>query len=295
MACQCFPNANFFIFFLFSFACAKVITNVSLRCCVLIEPPSIFEDPSKEVRKRLFFLFLAHFCTWVSELTSDEQFGFGGLAIDYLKGLQEKTGFSCKSVSLFRHGHQVGFTDFIYFLENCTTPEGMVRQNDPDCVCDIGTAGFGSNSERIGRVDYIEEFAHSNYRVVTHIDNTSTMTGGAFFITSFSISVWVSILGLAGAFTFLKLLDRRFSPPDETYEPLPRSENWFRRWRHFLLRSKIPFRLRKAVESTCEWAKRTHVYHDWDTRLNSDTTLWIPLFFSVHLQCTEWLDRPPPT
>lgn len=103
-------------------------------------------------------------------------------------------------------------------------------------------------------MDFVEEFSNSDYCVITHIDNTSTTTGGAFFLTSFSLTVWIGILGLAATFTFLKLLDQRFSPPENSYEPLSRSENRFRRWRHFVLRSKIPFRLRKATESTGRYA-----------------------------------------
>lgn len=177
----------------------------------------------------------------------------------YLHKLQEEANFSCLSVERYE-GENVGFTDFIYHLENCTTPRGDVNQTDPNCKCDIGTAGFAINTERIGRVDYIDEFVSGSYRVMTHVDSARTSNSGTFFITTFSPSVWISIVGLAAIFTFLKLLDRRFAPPDESYLPLPRSESRLRRTRHFLLRSRIFFRLRKAMEST-RMFREARFYH----------------------------------
>lgn len=102
----------------------------------------------------------------------------------------------------------------------------------------------------MGRADFPADFAADNYRVITHVDNTAKSTGNAFFLTSFSLGVWLAILSLVILFTFLKLLDRRFAPPDENYIPLSRSEKWFQRKKHFLLKSRLFFRLRKAIEST---------------------------------------------
>ncbi|CDF33338.1 unnamed protein product [Chondrus crispus] len=46
------------------------------------------------------------------------------------------------------------------------------------------------------------------------------------------------------------MLDRRFVPPDESYQPLPRTSSRVRRMKHYLLKSRIPYRLRKALQST---------------------------------------------
>lgn len=135
-------------------------------------------------------------------------------------------------------------------MERCTTRNGGINSSDPRCKCEIGAAGFGINPERMDRADFVADFATDNYRVITHIDNTATTTGDAFFLTSFGLGVWMAILSLVLLFTFLKLLDRRFAPPDESYTPLPRSECRFKRNKHFLLKSKVFFRLRKAAEST---------------------------------------------
>lgn len=117
----------------------------------------------------------------------------------------------------------------------------------------MGAAGFANNPSRIGRADFVSNFANDQYGVITHVDNTAATTGGAFFITAFSLGSWLAILSLAVLFTFLKLLDQRFAPPDENYRPL-NAGNWLQRKKHFLFRSKIPLRLRRAAESTGEWS-----------------------------------------
>lgn len=188
------------------------------------------------------------------------QFGFEGRAIQYLYGLERKLGFSCSSLNLFKDGNQTGFTDFIYKMERCTVAPGVVNQDDPSCLCDIGAAGFANNPQRMGRVDFVSNFANDEYRVITHVDNTATTTGGAFFITSFSLGTWMAVLSLAVLFTFLKLLDRRFAPPEDAYKPL-KSGYWFQRKRHFVLKSKLFFRLRKATESTRKYNQSNRRVH----------------------------------
>lgn len=212
--------------------------------------------------------------------------------MNYLNKLQERTDFSCSSVQRY-DGENVGFTDFIYHLESCTAPNGTIPRNDPSCKCDIGVAGFAMNNERFGRVDYLVDFVSGDYRVITHIDNTKTSTSGTFFITTFSPSVWLGIVGLSVVFIFLKLLDRRFAPPDGSYQPLSKSENWFRRWRHFLLRSRIPFRLRKAVESTRTFNVVHYlsncIYFLKNAFTDSSVTFeYIPCQYSIQVDWTQY-------
>lgn len=134
-------------------------------------------------------------------------------------------------------------------MESCTTDIGTIRDS-PECSCDMGVGGWMLNRERLGRVDYVTPFVIDGLEVLVHVDSTSSSTRGAFFFTAFTAYVWVSVFALVIVFTFLKLLDRRFAPPDHSYESLPPTEPRFQRVKHFLLKSRIPLRLRKAVQST---------------------------------------------
>lgn len=172
--------------------------------------------------------------------------------MEYLAELQNKLNFTCESLTMWKdpNGNSTGFTAFIKDMERCTL-NGSMREDDPTCSCDIGVAGWNLNQERLGRVDYLPTFISDTYRVLTHVDNTAASTGDAFFLTAFGVSVWICISSLMVIFTFLKLLDRRFAPPDDSFQPLSKRDySRFRRYRHFLLKSKILFRLRRAVQST---------------------------------------------
>lgn len=106
------------------------------------------------------------------------------------------------------------------------------------------------NPDRLGLVDYLPPFAMEAFEVLVHVDNTYPSSGLAFFLTAFSATVWGCLSALFVCFTFLKLLDRRFAPPDESFVPLPPTDPPYRRCKHFLLKSNIPSRLSKALKST---------------------------------------------
>lgn len=171
--------------------------------------------------------------------------------------LQEHLGFRCDSLLLYNNTEEkgIGFTSFIRNMENCTTDAGTIRIS-PECPCHMGVGGWMLNRERLGRVDYLPPFVIDGYEVLVHVDSTSSSTGGAFFLTAFSVSVWGSVFALFVVFTFLKLLDRRFAPPDQSFTPLPATEPRSRRLKHFLLKSRIPLRFRKAVQSTRTYQRK---------------------------------------
>lgn len=141
---------------------------------------------------------------------------------------------------------------------NSCTENGTIK-NSPNCQCDIGVAGWLLNEDRLGLVDYLPPFVLDEIVVYTHIDNTAASTSGTFFITTFTTVVWVCIGGLTIFFTILKMLDRRFAPIEHAFEPLPRNFSRFRRCKHVLLKGKILYRLRKAIQSSCKSRRTTQV------------------------------------
>ncbi|CDF32227.1 unnamed protein product [Chondrus crispus] len=143
----------------------------------------------------------------------------------------------------------VPFNSIVEKMDRCVTEEGTMRE-DPDCNCDMAVGGWMESDTRLGKVDFLPPFLIDGIGIATHVDETSVASAGAFFLTAFSLAVWGLVVMLSVVFTFLKMLDRRFVPPDDSYTPLPASEPRLRRIRHYLLKSRIPYRLRKALQST---------------------------------------------
>lgn len=106
------------------------------------------------------------------------------------------------------------------------------------------------NSERHNRVTYLPMFSQGEIKVLVHRRNTSSSNDGIFFLHTFSALVWILIFVLFIVFTFLKILDRRFEPPDPLLEPASRQEGWVARIRHFILHTGMRRRLRKASLNT---------------------------------------------
>jgi len=205
---------------------SRALEGIQLRCCSLIESPITFQTGILK-----------------------QNDGFGGLAIDYLNILERRLGFECSSHQLFNatKPENQGFTGFILEMEQCTTEFGTIR-DDPACQCDIGVGGWVRDSNRLGRVDFIPSFLNDDFRMLTHVDNFSARASGAFFLTAFSLGAWIAIAGLMICFIFLKLFDRRFAPPGKKFVPL-KDASWYRRQKHFLLKSELPFRIRRATQS----------------------------------------------
>lgn len=232
----------------------RILEGRTLRCCTLLEGVISFQNEKRKVRYHycLNMLLEGHqvrassfFTNLPSIILFSKPFGFDGLAHEHLALLQERLGFQCKSLSLYKNGRE--FSEFIMNMDSCTE-NGSIK-NSSRCNCDIGVAGWMPNSERLGRVDYLPFSALDEIRVYTHIDNTAASTGGTFFITAFTGPVWLCITGLVFFFSFLKMLDTRFAM-DSTFKPLPPDFSRFRRWKHVLLKGKILYRLRKAIQSS---------------------------------------------
>lgn len=258
----CFRRISHALLYSLLLACVSAVDRPlegrSLRCCTLIEPPVIFRDHTKRVRctksnktPRTCTIRIGTISNQTSPSTSILQFGFNGIAMYYISLLQDKLGFNCSEFTEYvdPDDNTTSFTSFIYNMEQCTV-NGEIRKQDPRCNCDIGVGGWAVNEDRKNRVDFIEPFVFDSYRVLTHIDNTHASTNSTFFLTSFSPDVWVSIFGLFVIFTLLKMLDERFAPRSNGFQPLPRDASRFRKIKHELLKSEVPYRLRHAIQST---------------------------------------------
>lgn len=85
----------------------------------------------------------------------------------------------------------------------------------------MAVGGWLQSDAHIGMVvDFLPAFLIYGIGIATHIDETSVASAGALFLTAFS---------LAEVFTFLKILDRRFVAPGDSYTGLPASESRIRR------------------------------------------------------------------
>lgn len=172
-----------------------------------------------------------------------------GIAIEYLDLLEDKLGFKCSSLILYKEGNSTDFTAFIKHLERCSK-NGTIRKHDPACACDIGVGGWSMNPDRLRRVDFVVPFLFTDYRALTHVENTNTSNHGTYFLTTFSLPVWFAIFSLVLIFTFLKMLDRRFAPPNQEYITPSPEISLFRRMRYYLLKNKLCRRIRHAFQST---------------------------------------------
>lgn len=190
-----------------------------------------------------------------NNLSNAQPYKFGGIAMEYLLKLQDVLGFRCISLDIDDGGDEgVPFNSIVEKMDRCVTEEGTMRE-DPDCNCDMAVGGWMESDTRLGKVDFLPPFLIDGIGIATHVDETSVASAGAFFLTAFSLAVWGLLVMLSVVFTFLKMLDRRFVPPDDSYTPLPASEPRLRRIRHYLLKSRIPYRLRKALQSTRTYYK----------------------------------------
>lgn len=170
--------------------------------------------------------------------------------MEYLLEMEATLGFRCISLDIGNEdGKGVRFNSVVEKMNRCTTAQGTMRDT-VDCNCDMAVGGWFETAERRGKVDFLPPFMIDGIAIAVHMDETSAATEGAFFLKAFSIEVWGLVVALGVTFTLLKMLDRRFVPPDNTYEPLPSTESRYRRMLHFLLKSRILYRLRKAFQST---------------------------------------------
>jgi hypothetical protein len=121
--------------------------------------------------------------------------GFSGDAIDYMTKLEESLNFSCnvKEFKSTNNASNVGFSGFVREMGQCATKNGSSGR----CECDMGVGGWASTRERQALVDFVHPFDNDAYRSVVRTSSVKdkSKTKGFFFISVFSVHVWVSIAG----------------------------------------------------------------------------------------------------
>lgn len=186
--------------------------------------------------------------------------GFGGIGIKYLKLLEERSGFKCASLKEYKSrdaissdiGEKNIFDQFIDEMSSCTLPgEGIIDPLNKNCTCDFGVGGWSINEFRLGRVDFLPPFAFDTFRVATNRDNTVPEVG-VFFLRTFTGAVWATVFGMIVMFTILKFLDKDFAPWTEVERQDGGNNSKSSKIHHFLLKSRIPYRIRYSLQSTCK-------------------------------------------
>lgn len=155
--------------------------------------------------------------------------------------------FTCKEIVVMPA--EIGFSSFLRQMRECQTE---YNASNPLCRCDLGTGAWMLRKERLPLVDYLPPFLRDDLHAVVHINNTFS-TSKVFFLTVFTVPLWLCMIGLIAAFSFVKLIDRRFEYPSPSFTPLQPPHCRYHRWKHFLLKSEMLYRLRKASQSTCKF------------------------------------------
>lgn len=186
----------------------------------------------------------------VFEKKDHPPYNLDGLALRYLDLLEkdETNPFSCRSITIIKGKDGTGFNDLLYNMERCTN--GTFAPNSSECACELGVGGWFKTSHRHNSVRFLPEFLYTEFSVVTHVSNTNHSISSTFFLGGFSVLVWILIVILFMLFTFVRTFDQHFELPPSCYVPLPIETPSIKRMRHYLLKSKLLYRLRKAAMRT---------------------------------------------
>lgn len=191
--------------------------GITLRCCVVLERPYVFQE-----KKR-----------------------FRGLAIKYLRDLEEALNFKCKIEKYTgEDDNRQGFTGLTQYFEDCADNGDSSR-----CICDIAASGFVRTPNRLPRVDFAAPFALDSFSVAQSTEEIKYPKSQLFFMKPFSIPVWIGVVSLIFSHTFVTLFDEHFKPPEKATLP-PVHASWFSKIRHILLKTELLRRIRYALESS---------------------------------------------
>lgn len=198
------------------------LAGIKLRCCALEEHPYTDRDRTNQ-----------RYGNW------------SGLAIDYLRLLQDRLGFVCETVTEYapEDPELQGFSGFVENFARCA-----VNGDSSNCECDLGVGSWAMSSKRFPKVDFIAPLSDENFRMITR---TSLVRGSAqksvFFLQAFTWQVWLGVISLVFLHIFVTLFDRNFAPAPPMTE-IPRGVfSGVQRLRHRLLKSKLLYRVRQAA------------------------------------------------
>lgn len=149
----CAPVRRAFLHEPVTHASNRSLDGFMLRCCALLESPITIADAG-----------------------SVRTGGVSGLATDYLRLLQEETGFQCdpNSFKVYEPSSAefANFSGFVRYLDYCVTTDG----DDSACTCQLGVAGFARSPEQNKKVQFVVPFAFGTMGVA---ENVSLMKNGS--------------------------------------------------------------------------------------------------------------------
>jgi hypothetical protein len=131
----------------------------------------------------------------VKDASHDRGSGYSGSAIDYMIKLEDALDFKCEVIPYMPPPKESykGFTGFAYYMRDCALANGSSFR----CKCDMGIGGWASTRERQRLVDFVHPFDTDAYWAVVRTSTVKdrSKTKGFFFLSVFSLEVWVSIAG----------------------------------------------------------------------------------------------------
>lgn len=149
---------------------SKYLKGIHLHACTLIEFPYIKYAPVGHQRTQ----------------------GFSGVAIEYLKALQDEMGFS---ITLQKWNNT--FREFVAHMGSCSTNQEISTATRTEkCACDIGVGAFTMTDARIEKIDFLWPFANENHRMITRSKDLRVVDHGslAYMFNTFSLPVWLLIV-----------------------------------------------------------------------------------------------------
>lgn len=203
-----------------------------------------------------------------------QPFGYDGLVIDFVLRLQEATGFRCSSFKEFQDATGTGWNKFVHNVAACSDENGTIANNE-HCQCDLGIGAWFENPAR-SHVAFLPPVAIDDMRMAVHLNQTTTSSSTIFFINAFHPYVWAATAALMICFTIVKLFDTRFVSVTPQYNPSPdrscNATSILRQLKHKLLKGRVFFRTRRAIQSTCMFSSTHHIFFEVDASPISSTT-----------------------
>jgi hypothetical protein len=202
---------------------AKPLAGVALRCCALVEAPTIVRD-----------------------LLSPGTGNFSGLGILYLQELQARLGFTCSSITEYTplDPDQEGFSGFVRHMGECA-----VDGDSSACDCDVGVAGIAQNPARIRLVDQVMPFSFGSLAVVQKMSAiANSQSSRVFFLAPFSPAVWVGVASIILVLMVITMIDADFQPLESSEQPA--ASSIIREIRGALLRNRVLRHARYAFFQT---------------------------------------------
>jgi hypothetical protein len=128
-----------------------------------------------------------------------------------------------------------------------------VNGNSSSCTCDMGVGAWALTTQRFGRVDFIAPFSPERFRMTTRTSAVREVSSNnIFFISAFSMSVWLAIVGLVTAHIFVTMMDKTFAPADDdiSMTRLRSDASKVAVARHLVMKNPYVYRLRHAFYNT---------------------------------------------